>query len=70
MKTANVVVGPGDVPKIVDFGIALRGGNDTRLTQTGMYSGTVGFTAPEVYRASSPTRGRTCSRSASSSTRC
>ena len=50
MKTANVVVGPGDVPKIVDFGIALRGGNDTRLTQTGMYSGTVGFTAPEVYR--------------------
>ena len=49
MKTANVVLGPGDVPKIVDFGIALQG-NDTRLTQTGQYSGTVGFTAPEVYK--------------------
>jgi tRNA A-37 threonylcarbamoyl transferase component Bud32/TolB-like protein len=49
MKAANIVVASGDVPKIVDFGIALRG-NDTRLTQTGVYSGTMGYTAPEVYK--------------------
>ncbi len=48
LKPANIVVA-GDVPKIVDFGIALRG-DDTRLTQTGVYSGTSGYTAPEVYK--------------------
>src|SRR5690348_1871469 len=48
LKPANIVVA-GDVPKIVDFGIAFRG-DETRLTQTGVYSGTTGYTAPEVYR--------------------
>jgi TolB-like protein/tetratricopeptide (TPR) repeat protein len=49
MKAANVVIAEGDVPKIVDFGLALRGG-ETRLTMTGHYSGTMGYAAPEVYR--------------------
>jgi TolB-like protein/Tfp pilus assembly protein PilF/predicted Ser/Thr protein kinase len=49
MKSANVMVGEGDQAKVVDFGIAQRGG-ETRLTQTGVYAGTPGFTAPEVFR--------------------
>jgi serine/threonine-protein kinase len=53
MKSANIVVSSeDDLPQIVDFGIALRG-DDTRLTQSGVYPGTVGFTAPEVYRGES-----------------
>src|SRR5262249_45368399 len=48
LKPSNIVVA-GDVPKIVDFGIAFRG-DETRLTQTGTYSGTTGYTAPEVYK--------------------
>lgn len=49
VKSANIMIGDGDRPKLVDFGIALRGG-ETRLTQTGAYAGTPGFTAPEVFR--------------------
>jgi len=49
MKSANVMVGDGDQAKVVDFGIAQRGG-ETRLTQTGVYAGTPGFTAPEVFK--------------------
>ena len=56
VKSANVMVGAGDVAKVVDFGIAQRTG-DTRLTQTGVYSGTPGFTAPEVFRGQ-PTDAR------------
>jgi TolB-like protein/Tfp pilus assembly protein PilF len=49
MKSANVMVGEGDLAKVVDFGIAQRGG-EARLTQTGVYAGTPGYTAPEVFR--------------------
>ena len=49
IKSANIMVGEHDLPKLVDFGIALRG-EDTRLTDTGAQAGTPGFTAPEVYR--------------------
>ena len=56
VKSANVMVGAGDVAKVVDFGIAQRSG-DTRITQTGVYSGTPGFTAPEVFRGQ-PTDAR------------
>jgi len=49
LKTDNVVVGAGDLPKIVDFGIALSA-HDTRYTQTGFSPGTPGYTAPEVLR--------------------
>jgi len=49
MKCSNVMIADGDVPKVVDFGIALFHG-ETRLTETGLYSGTPGYTAPEVFR--------------------
>lgn len=56
VKAANVMVGAGDVAKVVDFGVAQRTG-DTRLTQAGAYSGTPGYTAPEVFRGE-PTDAR------------
>ena len=48
MKSANIMVADADQPKVVDFGIALRGG-ETRLTDTGVPAGTPGSTAPEVF---------------------
>jgi len=49
VKAANVMVGDGDVAKVVDFGIA-RSREDSRMTQTGVYAGTPGSTAPEIFR--------------------
>ena len=50
LKPDNVIVQPGDVVRIVDFGIAvLRGGDDDtqRLTGTGMIIGTPLYMSPE-----------------------
>jgi serine/threonine-protein kinase len=51
LKPDNVIVGEGDIPRIVDFGIAaLRGGDDgqvDKLTGTGMIIGTPMYMAPE-----------------------
>lgn len=46
LKPQNVILSPQG-PQLIDFGIA-RGLEQTILTQTGMASGTPGFTAPEV----------------------
>ena len=53
IKPGNVLVGPGDVAKISDFGIA-RGHTDLSLTQTGMMTGTPGYFAPELARGGDP----------------
>ncbi len=55
IKCSNVILSrEDDLPKIVDFGIALREG-ESRLTESGAYAGTTGFIAPEVYRGSPAT---------------
>ncbi len=50
LKPSNVIMSP-DGPVLIDFGIA-QGVDDRRLTQTGLITGTPGFVAPEILRAS------------------
>jgi ABC-type branched-subunit amino acid transport system substrate-binding protein len=47
VKPANVLMGHSGVVKLADFGISVVMG-DTRLTQTGVLVGTLGYLAPEV----------------------
>ncbi len=50
IKSSNILVGDDDVPKLVDFGLAVRA-QDTQLTATGQGTvGTIAFMAPEVVR--------------------
>ncbi|MCD4557712.1 serine/threonine-protein kinase [Schaalia sp. lx-100] len=48
VKPSNIIYSPHG-PVLIDFGIALSE-DDTRFTQTGLISGTAGFTAPELLR--------------------
>lgn len=54
VKPANVMLAPGDVAKLVDFGIARAAsparGDDDPLTMTGAIVGTSGYMAPEQVR--------------------
>jgi len=48
IKPANLLVGDGDVLKIVDFGLASMGqSNQSRLTQSGILVGTPEYISPE-----------------------
>jgi eukaryotic-like serine/threonine-protein kinase len=47
IKPHNILIAPGDVLKLIDFGIALPR-DATALTQTGMILGTERYAAPEV----------------------
>ena len=54
VKPANILVTRRDVAKLADFGIA-RSVGDVRLTQTGFFTGTVGYLAPELLDGSDAT---------------
>ena len=47
MKPGNVLIDPDGVPKVADFGIAKRLGNDSQLTLSGAVIGTPTYMAPE-----------------------
>lgn len=48
VKASNVICSPRG-PVLIDFGIAMEQ-DEARLTQTGLVSGTAGYTAPELLR--------------------
>jgi HEAT repeat protein len=47
IKPANLLVGEGDLLKIVDFGLASMGDSTQRLTQSGILVGTPEYISPE-----------------------
>ena len=53
IKPANVLIDKAGRPKISDFGIARKHGDD-QLTQTGFFTGTPGYLSPELARGGDP----------------
>jgi serine/threonine protein kinase len=53
IKPGNVLIDKAGRPKISDFGIARRHGDD-QLTQTGFVTGTPGYLSPELARGGDP----------------
>ena len=53
VKPGNILVGENDHAQISDFGIARTVG-DSRLTQTGMVTGTPGYFSPQLARGEDP----------------
>jgi hypothetical protein len=60
IKPANILLAPELVPKVADLGVAFSAGreNDRRIADSSQFVGTIGFMAPEQFRAktASPTR--------------
>lgn len=52
LKPGNVMMSPAG-PVIIDFGIA-QGAGDTRITESGLVTGTIGFIDPEVIDGATP----------------
>lgn len=53
MKPGNVLLDPDGVPKVVDFGIAKRLKDDSKLTRSGVVIGTPTYMAPEQAKGNS-----------------
>jgi serine/threonine protein kinase len=53
VKPGNVLLGPGGIVKITDFGIS-RASWDATVTRTGVLAGTPAYFAPEVARGEPP----------------
>ena len=51
IKPSNIMVCPGGDIKVIDFGIAKSGDEDTGLTKTGVQVGTVSYMSPEQVNA-------------------
>ena len=52
IKPANILIGPNDVVKVVDFGLAAAASQtDSRITKSGLLVGTPTYMAPEQIRA-------------------
>jgi serine/threonine protein kinase len=51
IKPSNIMVCPGGDIKVIDFGIAKSGDEDTGLTKTGIQVGTVSYMSPEQVNA-------------------
>src|SRR5205807_2563965 len=61
LKPENIILDADGQPVIVDFGLALRCGDDaTRLTQAGSIQGTVAYMAPEQQRGDLDAVGPAC----------
>jgi len=60
LKPDNLLFVDGDLAqlKVIDFGIARRGGDARRLTRTGTFVGTPGYVAPEQARGSAQVDAR------------
>jgi serine/threonine protein kinase len=54
VKPQNILVGEGDHPFLVDFGLT-KGLGDTGLTRAGEFVGTIDYTAPEQIRGQDAT---------------
>jgi hypothetical protein len=53
VKPSNILLAPGDVAKLTDFGVA-RVVGDTGLTQTGHMIGSIAYMPPEIARGADP----------------
>ena len=51
IKPSNIMICPGGDVKVIDFGIAKSGDEDTGLTKTGVQVGTVSYMSPEQVNA-------------------
>ncbi|MBX9625732.1 MAG: protein kinase [Gemmataceae bacterium] len=57
LKPANVLLGPGGTPKVTDFGLAKRLGDDSGRTRTGAVVGSPSYMPPEQAAGQSKTIG-------------
>lgn len=50
LKPSNVMIQPGDVPRVVDFGLARGVDEATIVSEAGQRKGTLAYMAPEIFR--------------------